>query len=115
MKRISIGLALCSCLYIGMAYYVGFEMSAPGAGPLPASMLAFGIFGIACGLCSLLALFRVVPAALLIWISAIVYCIFDMRHSPSWMVQGHVFRFAVWPVLFLTLAGWAEEHKQPSR
>ena len=113
MKRISIGLALCSCLYIGMAYYVGVGMSAPGPGPLPANMLAFGAFGIACGLCSLLALYRVVPAALLVWIAAIAYCIFDARHSPAWMVQDHVFRFAVWPVLFLTLAGWADEHKQP--
>jgi hypothetical protein len=115
MKRISIGLAFCSCLYIGLAYYVGFGMSAPAAGPIPANMLAFGAFGIACGLCSLLALYRVVPAALLIWIAAIVYCIFDVRHSPAWMVEDHVFRFALWPVLFLTLAGWADELKKRVR
>ena len=115
MKWISIGLAFCSCLYIGLGYYVGFGMSAPAAGRLPANRLAFGAFGVACGFCSLLALYRVVPAALLIWIAAIAYGIFDLRHSPSWMVQDHVFRFAVWPVLFLTLAGWAEEHTQPAK
>ena len=51
----------------------------------------------------------------LIWIAAIVYCIFDVRHSPAWMVEDHVFRFALWPVLFLTLAGWAEELKKRVR
>jgi hypothetical protein len=115
MKRISIGLAFCSCLFIGLTYYVGFGMSAPAGGPIPATTLAFGAFGIACGLCTFLALYRTVPAALLIWLSAIVYCIFDLRYSPWWMFEGHVFRFAIWPVLFLTLAGWAEEHKQPIR
>jgi hypothetical protein len=115
MKRISIGLAFCACLFIGMGYYVGFGMSAPASGPLPANMVAFAAFGIACGLCTLLAVFRAVPAALMIWIAAIVYCIVDFRQSPSWMVEDHIFRFALWPVLFLTLAGWAEEHKQPLR
>lgn len=115
MKRISIGLAFCSCLFIGMGYYVGFGLSAPAGGPIPANIAAFAAFGIACGLCTLLALYRTVLAAVMIWIVAIAYCIFDVRHSPSWMVEDHVFRFALWPVLFLTLAGWAEEHKQSIR
>jgi hypothetical protein len=115
MKWISIGLAFCSCLYLGLAYYVVVGMSVPAGAPIPANMVAFGAFGVACGLCSLLALYRVVPAALLIWIVAIAYCVFDVRHSPAWMVEDHVFRFALWPVLFLTLAGWAEELKKRVR
>jgi hypothetical protein len=115
MKRISIGLAFCSCLYIGLVYYVGIVMSAPAAGPIPPATLAFGAFGIACGLCVLLAIYRAIPAALLIWVAAIVYCLYDLRHSPWWMFEGHIFRFAVWPVLFLTLAGWAEELKKRVR
>ena len=115
MKRIAIGLAFCSCLFLGLSYFIGFGKSVNPSGPLPLHIRAFVAFGIVCCIATVLALFRTVPAALLIWIAAIAFCLYDLRHSPSWMVQDDIFRFALWPVLFLTIAGWADEHKQPVR
>lgn len=104
MKWLLIGLAFCSCAYTGLGCLAQGFASQPISGSLPLTMVALRAFTLCSLLCCFLALFRIVPAVVIIWISAITYLAISWRFNASWVFRDDVLRFTLWTPAFLSIA-----------
>jgi hypothetical protein len=102
MKYVFIGLAFCSGAYIVLACFKQ-GMAGPQSVSVPLSFIMFRAFAVGCIVCCVIALSRITPAVIAIWIAAIAFDIISWRINPTWIFHGNVF-YSIWPTLFLTAA-----------
>ena len=104
MKVLFIGLAFCSCAYTWLGclaqWFAGPEMS----GPLPPQIIAFRALAAVCSLCCFGAIFRVLPAAIVSWIAALIYLGISWKLNATWVFHDDLVRFTLWTPFLLTTA-----------
>jgi hypothetical protein len=113
MKILFLGLAFCSCAYLGLGC-LAQAMSGPAGSPLPATFILFRTFTACCTVLCFISVWRVVPAAGLVWVAAIAFDLLSWKWNAHWVFLDDLYRFSPWPPLFLTGAALAEIWKKRS-
>ena len=102
MRTFMTVLAFCSCGYTWLGC-IGEAMSyAPPSGWTPIRFLTISVTA-----CCIWAIFRIISAAIAIWVITFIYLVVSYKLYAAWLFRDCIERFVPWAPLFLTIAAVA--------
>lgn len=108
MRILMFVLAFCSCAYTWLGclaqWFAGPEIS----GSLPFDYIAFRTFAALITVFCMLALWKLTPAVIAIWLVALSYCLICWKIDADWVFRQTALYYIFWAPAFLTIAGVLE-------
>lgn len=112
MRWLLIGLAFCGSAYTGLGCLAQGFASPPMSGPLDPTLVALRVFTLLSFLCCFGALFRIIPAVVVIWIAAVAYLAISWKFNAPWVFRDDILRFTLWTPFFLSIAAFTHRRER---